>query len=214
LTLPASPSDVITPVNVAASASFLFVAAEDTTTNVGYVFTFSIANSTIAPLNGGVPVSAGILPSAITVDPTGSYLYVTDAANNQALAWSVGSGLPTPVSGSPFPTGNGPSAITIDAAGKYAYVANAQDSNVIGYSISGGALTRLATYATDTQPVAIGIDPNLNQYLYTVNFLSNTVSGFQLTAANGSLLNSQSSPYVANANPTAVAAIPHGKVTK
>jgi DNA-binding beta-propeller fold protein YncE len=190
------------------------VAAVDTTTSVGYVFTFSTANGTLAPLNGGVPVAAGVQPSAITVDPSGSYLYVTDANRNDILAWSVSSGALTPLGGSPFAAGNSPSAIVIDSTGKFAYVTNAQDSNVTGYLLSGGQLSRIATYATDTQPVAVGIDPALNQYLYTVNFLSNTVSGFSITSPSGALLNSQNSPYAANANPTAVAAIPHGTVTK
>jgi 6-phosphogluconolactonase len=214
LTLPASPADVITPAAVAASGSNLFVAARDITSGVGYVFGFSTANGTIAPLNNGVPFAAGVRPSAITLDPSGSYVYVTDSTANNVYAWSVGSGLLTPISGSPFAAGNSPSAIVIDSAGKFAYVANAQDSNVSGYSISNGALARIANYATDTQPVAIGIDPNLNQYLYTVNFLANTVSGFQVNATNGTLLSSQNSPYGANANPTAVVAVPHGKVTK
>jgi hypothetical protein len=56
----------------------------------------------------------------------------------------------------------------------------------------------------------VGIDPALNQYVYTANFLANTLSGFKITTT-GALLNSQNSPYGANANPTAVVAIPHGK---
>jgi DNA-binding beta-propeller fold protein YncE len=211
LTLPSKPTDIIAPIAVTASGGNLFVAALDTTTNVGYVFIFDTTNGDISPANGGVPVAAGIKPSSITLDPSAAHLYVTDSASNNVLAWTVGSGILTPVSGSPFATGNSPAAIVVDGAGKFAYVANAQDSNVTGYSINGGALTRIATFATDTQPVAIGIDPNLNQYVYTVNFLANTLSGFQLNSTTGSLLNSQNSPYAANANPTAVVAIPHGK---
>lgn len=213
LTVPGS-SDIVNPVAVAASSSALFVAAIDTTTGKGLVFAFSTANNSLAPLNGGVPVSAGVQPSAITVDPTGSYLYVTDSASSNVLGWSVSSGTPTTLSGSPFLAGNQPSAVVIDASSKFAFVTNAGDSNVIGYSMSGGNLTRLQTYATDTQPVAVGIDPAMNQYLYTVNFLSSTVSGFDLNSSTGALLNSQSSPFTANANPTAVAAIPHGTAAK
>ena len=58
-------------------------------------------------------------------------------------------------------------------------------------------------------PVAIGVDPNLNQYIFTANFLGNTVSGFQLDPNDGTLLNSQFSPFKSNVQPTAVAAIPH-----
>jgi len=93
-------------------------------------------------------------------------------------------------------------------------VANATDSTISGYTITSGALKPIATFATDTQPVAIGIDPALNQYVYTANFLSNTVSGFRIDANTGALVSSQFSPSKANANPTAVAAIPHGSVAK
>jgi 6-phosphogluconolactonase len=97
----------------------------------------------------------------------------------------------------------------LDATSKFAMVANAQDSNVSVYSVSSGTLNRLGTYTTGTQPVAIGIDPSMNQYVYTANFLGNNVSGFQLNLSDGSLLNSQFSPSASNANPTAVAAITH-----
>lgn len=215
LTVPGSPQDVVAPSGVTVSGSNVYVAAADTTTGVGYVFGFSSSSGTLTPLNGGVPFAAGIKPSAIAADPTGAYLYVTDYNSNNVLGWTIGgTGLLTPLSGSPFPAGGNPSAIVVDAKSKFVYVANAQDSNVVGYSLSGGNLTRIAATATDTEPVAIGIEPALNQYLYTVNFLGNTVSGFQIDSTAGTLLNSQNSPYAANANPTAVTAIPHGSAAK
>ena len=82
------------------------------------------------------------------------------------------------------------------------------DSSITAYSIGTGALTRLGTYATGLQPVAIGIDPNMHQYLYTINYLGNNISGFELNT-DGTLFNSMNSPYTSNAQPTAVAAIPH-----
>jgi 6-phosphogluconolactonase len=97
----------------------------------------------------------------------------------------------------------------LDAMAKYAVVANTQDSNVTVYSVNSGSLSRLGTYTTGTQPVAIGIDPSLNEYVYTANFLGNNVSGFQLNLTDGSLLNSQYSPSASNPNPTAVAAVTH-----
>ena len=126
--------------------------------------------------------------------------------------FSINSGTLTALSGSPFPTGAQPTAIVLDATSKYAMIANGQDSNVGVYSINSGNLNRLGTYTTGTQPVAIGIDPALNQYVFTANFLGNNVSGFQLNLNDGSLLNSQFSPSASNANPTAVAAVTHGSV--
>ena len=68
----------------------------------------------------------------------------------------------------------------------------------------------MGTYTTGSEPIAIGIDPSTKHFLYTANFLGGTVSGFELSTTDGKLLNTQYSPYTSNAQPTAVAAIPHG----
>ncbi len=211
LIIPGSPKDVVTPtaINAVASGSNVYVAAYDSTVNLGYVFAFAASGGVLSPLNNGVPVAAGIHPSGIASDPSGTSLFVTDSQSGNILAYNIGSGIPTPVSGSPFPAGNQPSAIVIDAAGKFAVVANALDATVTTYTISSGTLTQVGTFATGLQPVAVGIDPSMNQYVYTANFLGNTVSGFQLNSTTGSMLITQNSPFVANAQPTAVAAIPH-----
>jgi len=226
LTLPSATKDIILPVAVAANGNFVYVAAYDTTSGVGYVFSFEVVQAqwngttiiTLEPVNHGVlnnnvPVSAGIYPSAITTDPTGAYVYVTDSSSSNILGFASNSGNLTTLSGSPYQAGNKPSAIVVDATGKFAYVANAQDSNITAYSLSSGALTRISSFTTGTQPVAIGIDPSLNEYLYTANFLAGTVSGFQIQS-DGSLINSKGITYQANANPTAVAAIPHQTPSK
>ncbi|MGB7546163.1 MAG: beta-propeller fold lactonase family protein [Terracidiphilus sp.] len=216
LNLPGS-SDVLTPtaITTAASGAYVYVTAYDAASGLGYVFGFTAnSNGTLSALNSGVPFAAGTHPSAIASDPGGKYVYVTDFAKTGVLSFQINSGLLTPVSGSPFRSGNGPAAVVVDATGKFVYVANSQDSNLTAYSAGGGVLKSLGTYTTGTQPVAIGIDPSTNQYLYTANFLGNSVSGFMLSATKGTLLNSQNSPYKANDLPTAVAAIPHGSQKK
>jgi len=239
LSLPASPNDIIEPtaINVLASGKYLYVTAYDSTPTPGanYIFGFSIASGgALTPLNGGAPLGGGAFatgscpsaylnapfvvdtcPSAIASDSTSSYVYVTDIPNGTVLGYSVASatGLLTPLAGSPFPAGDQPSAIVVDPAYPYLYVANMLDSTVTAYSMSSGALTPLGSYPTGLQPVAIGIDPSTNHFLYTANFLgttlNGTVSGFELSPTAGTLINSQNSPYTANALPTAVAAIPH-----
>jgi 6-phosphogluconolactonase (cycloisomerase 2 family) len=212
LTLPSSPTDVLTPTAIAATSSYVYVTAYDATAGSGYVFGFAVnSDGTLTALNGGVPFAAGAQPSAIASSPGGSVIYVTDSARNNVLAYSANSGVLTPVGGSPFPTGNAPAAVVVNGTGSYVFVANSLDSNLTVYSSASGVLSSLGTYTTGTQPVAIGIDPSLNEYLYTANFLGSSVTGFQVNASTGALLNSQESPYGANANPTAVAAIPHGK---
>jgi 6-phosphogluconolactonase len=211
LNLPGSiAGDVFVPTAAtAASGGYLYVTGYDSTTNLGYVFGFTAGSDGTLTAIPGSPVQAGVRPSAIAGDPTGTYLYITDATKGFVYGFQIASGALTPLSGSPYQAGAAPSAIVVDATSKFAVVANGQDSNVTVYSINSGSLAQLGTYATGTQPVAIGIDPSLNQYVYTANFLGNTVSGFQLNLTDGSLLNSQFSPSAANANPTAVTAITH-----
>jgi 6-phosphogluconolactonase len=150
----------------------------------------------------------------VTSDPSGAYVFVTDFSEANVQAYAVSTGGLAAVAGSPFPTGNQPSSITVDASGKFAVVADSQDASVSSFAISNGTLTRVGSFGTGLRPVAVGIDPRMNKYVFTANFLGNNVSGFALDANSGSLLNTQNSPFTANANPTAVAAIPHNGSTK
>jgi DNA-binding beta-propeller fold protein YncE len=138
-------------------------------------------------------------------------VYVPDYNSGNVLGYSVAAatGLLTPLAGSPFLAGNSPTAIVVDQSFPFAYVTNSADSTVTAYSVSSGALTRLGSYQTGLQPVAIGIDPSTNHFLYTANFLGNSITGFQLSQTAGTLLYAQFSPFASNDQPTAVAAIPH-----
>jgi DNA-binding beta-propeller fold protein YncE len=157
----------------------------------------------------GSPFSAGIQPSSIASDATGKYVYAPDYIKGNVLGFSVASGILTPLAGSPFPAGNSPTAIVVNPSFPYAYVTNSTDSTVTAYSMSNGTLTSLGNYQTGLQPVAIGIDPSTNHFLYTANFLGNNVTGFQISQTAGTLLYAQLSPFASNDQPTAVAAIPH-----
>ncbi len=209
----ANASHVIVPtaVNVLASGSDVYVTAYDSSVvpNVGYVFGFSVGSGGVLTPLSGSPFAAGVKPSAIASDANSTYVYVTDFSSGNVRGFAVNSGNLTPLGGSPFRAGDQPTAIAVDPSYPYAYVTNSQDSNVTAYSISNGALTSIGTYATGLQPVAIGIDPSTEHFLYTLNFLDNTVSGFELSTTDGTLLDSQNSPFPSNDNPTAVAAIPH-----
>jgi 6-phosphogluconolactonase len=213
LKLAGKPADVIVPtgVNVLASGTFVYVTAYDSSVapNAGYVFGFSVGSGGVLTPLAGSPFAAGILPSAIASDASSKYVYVTDYTSSNVRGFSVASGQLVPLAGSPFPTGNAPSAIVVNPSFSFAYVTNSTDSSISAYSMSNGVLTRIGSYPTGLQPVAIGIDPSTNHFLYTANFLGNDVSGFQLSQTAGTLLVSQFSPFPSNSQPTAIAAIPH-----
>ena len=213
-----SASDIIVPtgVNVLDSGAYVYVTGYDSsvTPSVGYIFGFSVGpGGVLTPLSGS-PYRAGTQPSAIASDATSSYVYATDYATGQVLGYTVNSGNLVPMTTgtngtNEFPAGNQPSAIVVDPSFPFVYVANSLDATVTAFTVKSGSLIRTGAYTTGSEPVAIGIDPSTNHFLYTANFLGNNVSGFQLSQTDGSLLVSQFSPSGADANPTAVAAIPH-----
>jgi 6-phosphogluconolactonase (cycloisomerase 2 family) len=210
----ANASHVIVPtaVNVLASGAYVYVAAYDSsvTPSAGYVFGFSVGSGGVLTAVPGSPFAAGDQPSAAASDAKSTYVYVTDAVRGDVLGYTVGStGALTALSGSPYPAGNDPTGVVVDPTYAYAYVSNSTDATVTAYSMSSGVLTRINNYATGLQPVALGIDPSTNHFLFTVNFLDNTVSDFELSPTAGTLLDAQFSPFTTNAQPVAAAAIPH-----
>ena len=131
--------------------------------------------------------------------------------NGNVWGLSVGSSGALTALGCPYPAGGQPSSVVVDPVPSYpfVYVTNSEDSTLTAYSMSSGVLTSIGDYATGLQPVAIGIDPSTNHFLYTVNFLGSNVSGCELSPTQGTLLVSQYSPFGTNAQPVAVAAVPH-----
>jgi 6-phosphogluconolactonase (cycloisomerase 2 family) len=210
----ANASHVVVPtaVNVLASGAYVYVTAYDSTapSTGGWVFAFSVGSGGVLTAVPGSPFAGGNQPSAIASDAKNAYVYVTDSVRGDVLGYSVGSsGALTALSGSPYPAGNDPTGVVVDPSYAYAYVSNSTDATVTAYSMSNGVLTRIGSFATGLQPVAIGIDPSTNHFLFTVNFLDNTVSDFELSATAGTLLDAQFSPFATSAQPVAAAAIPH-----
>jgi 6-phosphogluconolactonase (cycloisomerase 2 family) len=189
------------------------------TAHPGWVFGFTIGSGGALSPSNGSPYQAGVKPTAIVSDPTDRFVYVTDFASNELIGYGIqgGSTLNFLING-PFKTGNEPIAIAIDPRGKYMYVANSLDSSVSAYVIDLSTGTPSAAVnptgspinSTDTQPLAIAVDPALARYVYTANYLGNSVSGFRLDPNAGNLTPTQASPYPSDQKPTAIAMVPHG----
>ncbi len=232
LVVPTNPGDTIVPtgVTVLANNSNVYVCAYDasaynpggtptSSANPGWLFGFAVGSGGGLTATGGSPYKAGVKPSGISGDPVNRFVYVTDFASNELIAYAIQSGgvLNFLVNG-PFKTGNEPSGIVVDPRGIYIYVPNALDSSITGYNIAlptGTPSTIVNSnsslvYATDTQPVAIAIDPALGRFVYTANHLGNSISGFRLDPNTGVVTQTQATPYPTGANPTALVLVPHG----
>ncbi len=188
--------------------------------NPGWVFSFVVGSGGALTAAPGSPFRAGVKPSALISDPTNRFLYVTDYASNHLIGYTIQSnGILSFLLNGPFKTGNEPTAVAIDPRGRYVYVANALDSSVSAYTIDLTTGTPSAAVnvsgssvnSTDTQPVAIVVDPALGRYVYTANILGNSVSGFRLDPNSGSLTTTQATPYPSSGpKPTAIVSAPHG----
>jgi 6-phosphogluconolactonase len=232
LTVPGFAGDTILPTGVAvlANNNAVYVTAYDksaynpggsTTSNAnpGWLFGYAVASGgALTPVSGS-PYQAGVKPSALATDPVNRFVYVTDFASNQLIGYGVLSSdtLQFMING-PFRTGNEPSSIVIDPRGLFVYLTNSLDETVEAYSIAlptgtpsqDVSLAGNAAITTDTDPVSIVVDPGLGRYVYTANYLGNSVSGFKLNPSNGTIEPTQATPYPTGANPRALIAVPHG----
>ena len=216
LVSPADSSTVLTPtaLQVLPNGNNVYITAYNAATNAGYLFEYT-ANSdgTLTQLHGGAPINLGSQPVAMAADTGSAYLYVADKLANKIDSFAVQSGGTLSLQGA-TPTGGLPSALTL-FNDQYLYAANSGDSTVSTYSVSSGTLTKLADSTSDTQPIAITVDPRKLGFLYTVNFLGNSLSGYKIDTSTGALINAEHSPFPSSVQPTAIAGIPHnGTVTK
>jgi 6-phosphogluconolactonase (cycloisomerase 2 family) len=149
----------------------------------------------LAPPSGR-PASDIVLPTGITVLPSGSALFVSayDASANAGYVYgfTIGSlsctingasatiATLTPVPGSPFAAGVQPSGIGSDSTSTYLYVTDYAKAHVLGYTIaSSGALTALSgsPFLAGNQPSAIAVDQHY-PYVYVTNALDATVQAY------------------------------------
>ena len=164
-------------------------------------------------------VGAGTTPSGIAEDPTSRFVYVTDKAANQLIGYTVNGGANagalTPMVNSPFLTGFFPVGLTIDPRGKYLYTANYGASTVGTYAIdtatgNPAGVAGLSNFSVATGPTCVSVEPALGIYLYTSNYLDNSVSGGQLDPHNGSLKTVENSAFSAGANLSCVTTAANG----
>ena len=186
--------------------------------NPGWIFGYTVGSGGALTPATGSPWQAGVKPTALAPDPTDRFLYATDYASDKLIGYTIqdGAQLAFMVNG-PFLTGNEPTSAVVDPRGLYLYVSNSLQSSVSALSIalatgtpSVVVSTVTISNTTDTDPVDIVVDPALGRFVYTANYLGNSVSGFFLNPTNGTLKPTQDTPYPTGADPTAIVAIPHG----
>src|SRR2546422_866996 len=164
------------------------------------------------------PTSAGASPVALTVSPSGKYLYVASSTLGLVFGYSIGSGTGVlqQVPDSLFTVGSGPFSVAVDPAEHFVYVANSLSDtiSVLSLDASTGTLTSPpnSPFTADKNPVSLAID-SAGKFLYVANLGGNNVSAFSLDSTTGvpTELTNPKSPFGAGTRPVFVTIDSTGK---
>jgi 6-phosphogluconolactonase len=192
------------------------LASADTGCNAGQGGLVALSVSSVgvlAPVTGS-PYCAGQTPSAIASHPAGSYLYVTDSAQNDILGYNVqADGSLTAFTSGPIAAGSFPSSIVVEPRGLFLYITNRNAPNIQSYSIASGTgiPTSTGQYPTGAFPQCVIVDPNLERFVYSADFGGAGITGYQLDPTTGLLTGTFNSPYGGTGQSTCLAATTHNK---
>jgi 6-phosphogluconolactonase len=182
----------------------------------GTVSVFTIDENTSH--NGGLSANGplfpgGTSPRALTIDPSGQFIYLANGPSNtlSGFSGSTADGPPasngSAITGSPFATGSNPSSVAVDPLDNFVYVANQGSNNISAFAIgAGGTLTTLAgsPFAAGAQPSSVAVDPT-GMFTYVVNSGSDTVSVYAIDATTGALTAINGSAVATGTQPAAIA---------
>jgi 6-phosphogluconolactonase len=157
----------------------------------------------------GAPFNAGPSPVSIVAHPSGKFVYVANAAENDISLFDIDSTTRELKEVMPrTPAGASPNALAIDSTGSFLFAANRLSNDISVYSINSGDGTLQASgtpVPTGLAPVSILLTPS-NKYLYVASGNLGKVFGY--TVNNGTLQSVADSPFSAGGNPFGLAVDP------
>ena len=180
---------------------------------VGSISVFSV-DSTGALTAVGAPVTVQNIPSDITIDSSGTHLYVPNRGSHSISVFAIDPtlGTLTAVGATPASAGQGPILLVIEPTGRFAYAASSYGNDVWGYTINAdGSLAPMAapyvTGAAGSDPLFVNVDPS-GQFAYTSNSVSGGIVGFTIDPSTGALTALAGNPYPATGAPYVVSISP------
>lgn len=189
------------------------------------LFGYTYGANGLTAITGSPFAGPSAYPTQLSVDPSGSYVYVAYDYTQEVWCYSIG-GASAAVPGALTVTNKmrlrtsvsdgqlimaGPTAVTFTP--QYLYVANSGTATIGEFGIDAptGALTSLGTpVAAGTAPYDVVADSNpALPFVYAANQGSNNISGYQI-GSNGLLTALPDSPYAAGNAPEWLAMDPSG----
>ena len=222
----------VTTVIIDCSGMFVF-AANPADGTAGSVAAFTIDPVTGAltgvagsPYDVSTTVAVDIAPYGLALDPSGSYLYVTNSNSASVSTYGINADgtlhvdLIGPVSTAiaPATATNQPLSLAIDPAGPYLYVGTNDNPNglIEGFLSTAGTLTALtgspytSVIATSLNvPYGLAID-STHSFLYAANIFAPDVDSYSITGGTGVLAELSASPDGTLTGPYTLATYPGG----
>ena len=203
---PTSPATVPTgffPQAIAIDPRGRFVYTANSDDSTVSMFTINQSTGVLTPTSPAsvstmIPGELLSQPGFLTVDPSGSFVYVTALDSNGAtvdmFAIDQTTGFLTPTSPATVSTDGSPFQVVVDPSGKFAYVVNNLSGGEITDGVSQytrdsttGVLTESAAAAVaGNGPTAVAVDPT-SHFAYVVNRMDNTVSMYTIDSTTGNL---------------------------
>jgi 6-phosphogluconolactonase (cycloisomerase 2 family) len=177
-------------VTVDPSGKFLYVANSFNVAGGNSVSAYTINATTGALTSVGPATVAGTNPYAVTVDPSGKFVYVANrgSSNISAYTLNASSGALTEYAGGTFAVGANPQSVTVDPSGKFVYTTNFNSNSISTYDINAttGALGDGRVTAAITNPFGVIVDPS-GKFVYVANQGSDNISAYRIDAGTGDL---------------------------
>lgn len=116
-----------------------------------------VPNAKMIPV--GLPVSVGLDPVAMTVDPTNNFLYIVNKGSSSVSAFRINptTGALSNLNPATVSTGASPVAISMHSSGKFLFVSNNAGSTVSGFNAdtTSGALSNAVNVTSSAQPAGL-----------------------------------------------------------
>ena len=199
-------------VTVDPTGQFVYVANDSVgfgTDGSIFAYTIDVNTGALTAITGS-PFTPVYGPSAVTVDPSGKFLYVTNSIRDptdytvSGFAINAATGALTqainPVIQSAVPV-----AITVDPSDRFVYVADivANLLYIFSFDATNGDLNNPGTVPAFTNPNSVAVDAS-GKFVYAATVGSNDINVYVIDQSTGDLTGITGSPFKAGTNPYSV----------
>jgi 6-phosphogluconolactonase len=165
-------------------------------------FSVNASTGALAPVSGSTLPIQGVSSCTLSIDPTGTFLYIATSAGVLAFTVNTATGVLSSVAGSPFSDGSIPREAAIDPSGRFLYaISNNTTSNTISVftiNSANGALSPVAgspfQLALSGTAYSVVVHPS-GKYLYVSFPQSEEVAALNVNASTGAITAVSGSPF-------------------